>query len=139
MSDKAHNQTLGRKGVLLFLGCLLFSGADSQSPLFTANQNTYFLPGLAHVGYGYLKSDWLAQQTDIVPAFSMLVSLVHSVGSHWIFYLLYFALSTVYALSITSIALFAIKRTESNAPLVKQRFPSLQRNHKVYASWRGFC
>ncbi len=84
----------------LFTACLLFAGAYYQWPLFSQNQNTYFLIGLARAGYGYLSSDWLSQQTDIVPAFSAMVSLVHSLGSHWMFYALHGVITTLYALSL---------------------------------------
>jgi hypothetical protein len=91
--------------ILAYLAlCLLFAGAYYQWPLFSSDQNAYFLPGLAHAGYGYLSSDWAAQQTDIVPIFSAMVSFVHSFGSHWMFYALQGALAAIYALSLFAIA-----------------------------------
>jgi len=88
-----------------FLGaCLLFAGAFYQAPLFSSNQNTYFLNGLAHAGYGYLSSDWLALQTDHIPVFSYMVSFVHTHGGDWLFYLLFVGLATAYAVSLSAIA-----------------------------------
>jgi hypothetical protein len=92
------------KTAAFLAACILFGGAYYQCPLFTGNQNTYFLSGLAHAGYGYLSADWLANQTDLVPAFSSIVSLVHIHGSHWMFYLLLFGLAAVYAGSLSAIA-----------------------------------
>jgi hypothetical protein len=90
--------------ILLVAACLMFAGAYSQSPLFSSNQNTYFVRGLAAAGYGHLSSDWLAQQTDHTPVFSALVTLVHSHGSHWMFYGLHGVLATIYILSLYVIA-----------------------------------
>jgi hypothetical protein len=89
---------------LLVLASLLFAGAYCQSPLFSSNQNTYFLSGLAGSGFGHLSSDWLAQQTDGVPVFSALVALIHSHGSDWMFYGLHGVLAAVYVLSLYFIA-----------------------------------
>ncbi len=52
---------------------LLFALAYAQSPLYTSNQNQYFLHGLAAAGYGDLKRDWLANTLDPTPVFSELV------------------------------------------------------------------
>ena len=94
---------LHQRTVALVAACLLFAGAYYQLSLFVSNQNTYFLVGLANAGYGYLSSDWLAQQTDVVPVFSALVSLVHAHSSHWIFYALFSGIAAVYALSLFTI------------------------------------
>ncbi len=91
--------------IAAFLGaCLLFAGAFYQAPLFSSNQNTYFLNGLAHAGYGYLSSDWLALQTDHIPVFSYMVAFVHTYGGDWLFYILFVGLATTYAVSLSAIA-----------------------------------
>lgn len=54
---------------------LLFSVAYTQSPLYTSNQNTYFLHGVACADVGYLRQDWLANTRDPTPLFSALVCL----------------------------------------------------------------
>jgi len=87
----------------LLVMCLLFAGAFYQAPLFSSNQNTYFLPGLAQAGYGYLSTDWLANQTDLITLFSSMVALVHTYGRDWIFHLLFMVLATVYAASLSAI------------------------------------
>jgi len=60
--------------LVLLLG-LSFALSYSQSPLFSPNQNTYLLHGLAQAGYGALEQDWLAGTADPVPLFSTLVAL----------------------------------------------------------------
>lgn len=85
---------------VLIIGSLLFAGAYTQLPFFTGNQYTYFFWGLARAGYGYLSSDWLANQTDPVPVFSALVYLVQRAGARWMFYVLHGLLAATYALSL---------------------------------------
>jgi di/tricarboxylate transporter len=77
---------------LFFFGCAMFYGAYTQPPLFSGNQNTYFLKGIADSGFGFLSGDWLANQTDPVPVFSALVRLIETHGSAWNFYVLLSAL-----------------------------------------------
>jgi hypothetical protein len=86
------------------VACVLFAGAYCQRPLYSSNQNTYFLQGLAKAGYGFLSADWLASQTDHIPLFSLLVSIVHWAGAHWLFYFLLALLSAIYAASLFTIA-----------------------------------
>src|SRR3972149_217228 len=40
------------------LWTIVFALAYAQSPLYTSNQNQYFLHGLARAGVGYLNQDW---------------------------------------------------------------------------------
>ncbi|MEM7626919.1 MAG: DUF6798 domain-containing protein [Planctomycetota bacterium] len=84
--------------------CLLFAGVCYQWPLFSSNQNTYFLPGLADAGYGHLSGDRLAQQSDIVPVFSAMVRLIHTYGSNLVFYGLFVVLAALYAACLAQIA-----------------------------------
>jgi hypothetical protein len=100
--------------------CLLFAGANYQWPLFSSNQNTYFLSGLAHAGFGHLSSDWLAQQTDPVPVFSALVSLVHGLGGHWMFYVLHGLLAAIYLFRPLALMLTG-KEVPVVAPIPRQR------------------
>lgn len=102
---------------IVFLGCLLFAGAYRQLPLFSSNQNTYFLWGLARAGYGFLSSDWLASQTDPVPVFSAIVSTIHRFDVHWIFYLLHGCLSAVYAWSLVTIVRYVLRGRSSPAAI----------------------
>lgn len=55
------------------LGGLAFALAYTQAPLFTGNQNSKFLIGLARAGHGSLSRDWLANTTDPFPIFTGLV------------------------------------------------------------------
>lgn len=91
------------KAAALLAASLVFAGAYYQWPLFSSNQNTYFLAGLAKAGYGHLSSDWLANQTDHIPAFSWIVSWVHTYAGHWMYYVLFFGLVAVYAASLMAI------------------------------------
>jgi len=97
-------QLPGLKTIASLAAYLLFAGAYYQLPLFSFNQNTYFLSGLAHAGYGYLSADRLAGQTDHILVFSTIVSLVHTHGSHWVFYVMLCGLAMVYAASLQAIA-----------------------------------
>ena len=56
---------------------LIFALAYTQAPLYTSNQNQYFLHGLADAGLGYLKQDWLANTLDPTPVFSLLAYLTY--------------------------------------------------------------
>ncbi len=91
-----------------FFWWLLWSGgfalAYAQSPLFTSNQNQYFLHGLARAGFGYLSQDWAANTTEPTPLFTWLVEIVYR-GTHqlWIFYLIYALLMGIYVYSLHEI------------------------------------
>lgn len=86
---------------VLVIGAILFGVAYSQSPLYTSNQNQYFLHGLAAAGYGYLKTDWLANTTDPTPVYSLLIRLTYQLfKSNIPFYLYYFVLLGVYFMSL---------------------------------------
>ncbi|RME06399.1 MAG: hypothetical protein D6803_06590 [Anaerolineae bacterium] len=83
----------------------LFAIAYGPSPLFTSNQNQYFLHGLARAGWGYLQHDWLANTLDPTPVFSALVAWSYRL-THWlpIYYLLFLALAGIYLYSALDIA-----------------------------------
>jgi len=86
------------RSLLLPIFCaLLFAVAYVQSPLYSSNQNTYFLPGLAHSGFGFLAGDWLARQTDAMPVFSLLVESVVRLGYPWLFHVILAVLAAAYA------------------------------------------
>ncbi len=80
---------------------LAFALAYAQSPLYTSNQNQYFLHGLARAGVGFLRDDWLANTADPTPVFSLLVQAL--AAAPWISYLIYAGLMTVYLFSLASI------------------------------------
>ncbi len=81
----------------------LFALAYSQAPLYTSNQNQYFLHGLAAAGYGHLRLDWLASTLDPTPVFSWLVQATYAWIGSWAFYAEYGLL-----LAITLWGLYAI-------------------------------
>lgn len=83
---------------------VLFACTFYQLPLFSVNQHTYFLHGLAQAGYGYLAGDWLGNQTDHIPVFSWLVAQVHRVGSPWLYQVVFGLLAALYAASLILIA-----------------------------------
>jgi hypothetical protein len=83
---------------------ILFSIIYTQSPLYTSNQNQYFLHGFAQAGVGNLADDWLANSLDPTPLFSLLVRWVYQI-TQWepIFYLIYAILMWIYFYSIVGI------------------------------------
>lgn len=89
--------------VILSLFSLLFVAAYSQWALYTSNQNTYFVHGLAQAGLGYLRYDWLANTTDHLPVFSQLVRLSHQSISPTIFYFYHAVLIGLYIFSLSVI------------------------------------
>lgn len=71
--------------VELLLWSVLFAVAYTQRPLFTSNQVTKFLHGLAAAGHGHLADDWLATTFNTFPPFTWLVTLIykiHPLGFH---------------------------------------------------------
>ncbi len=95
---------LGVGGAFL-LAALIFGLAHGQSPLYTINQDSYFLHGLADAGRGFLRADWLAGTADPFPLFSLLVRLTALFLDERLFYAYYLALAGVYAVSLTGLAL----------------------------------
>lgn len=81
----------------------LFALAYAQEPLYTSNQNQYFLHAAARAGRGLLHEDWLAQTLDPTPVFSWLSELVFRFLQPDFFYFIYALLLGVYLLSLRSI------------------------------------
>ncbi len=102
-------------GLVGFLaGALVFGVVYAQSPLFTSNQNAYFLHGLADAGFGYLSQDWLASRQESMPVFTWLVYLTYmAFHSKLPFYLFYILLMGVYLFSMFGIMdmLFNLRRS----------------------------
>jgi len=83
----------------------LFSVAYTQSPLYTSNQNTYFLHGAACADVGYLAQDWLANTRDPTPLFSGLVCLtLRSLNFPALFYVYYAFLIGLYGSTLYQLA-----------------------------------
>ncbi|MCZ6529361.1 MAG: hypothetical protein O6949_03395 [Chloroflexi bacterium] len=89
--------------------------AYGQAPLYTSNQNTYFLHGLAQAGQGLLAEDWLANTTDPTPVFSWLVFVTARYLPRVTFHLYYFLLFGVYLYSLRNISdrLFGLERSRA--------------------------
>ncbi len=86
------------------LWTLLFAVAYSQSPLYTSNQNQYFLHGLANAGFGNLSRDWLANTLDPTPVFSLLVEATYRLVEYPpLYYFIYALLMGVYLFSLSGI------------------------------------
>jgi hypothetical protein len=104
------NRWRGRVVTLAFwLGVgLLFALAYSQDPLFSSNQNQYFLHGLAGAGLGHLNHDWLANTRDPTPVFSFLVQATYAWPGPWAYYLEYGLLLCLYIWGLYSLAASAL-------------------------------
>jgi hypothetical protein len=91
----------------------LFALAYTQAPLYSSNQNTKFLIGLARAGMGSLQSDWLANTIDPLPVFTALVYLTHRFLNENLFYLYHGLLLAIYLYSMLRIAshLYQIDRS----------------------------
>ena len=93
---------------------LIFGICYTQDPLYTQNQTTKFLYGLANAGVGFLKEDWLANTTDPLPVFSFLVTITYRYLTEYAFYFYYFLILGLYLysnLGIVSI-LYKINRSK---------------------------
>jgi hypothetical protein len=91
-------------GIILIFAALIFAVVYTQSPLYTSNQNQYFLHGLAKAGIGYLDQDWLANTHDPTPIFSLIVEYNERLfGSNLIFYIYYACILGIYLYSVFGI------------------------------------
>lgn len=99
---------------------VIFAILYAQSPLYTSNQNQYFLHGLARAGLGSLNRDWLAGTPDPTPVFSALVYLTYVITrSGWLFYVYYALLMGVYLFSVFGLMdlLFDLRRSRTRSLL----------------------
>ncbi len=93
----------------------VFALVYTQLPLFTSNQNQYFLHGLAQAGYGLLSKDWLAGTADPTPLFSALVNITDQIfRSEAPTYFYYALILGVYFYSLYGIAdyLFTLRQSK---------------------------
>jgi hypothetical protein len=82
LRDRLRNEFAGgplRKSADFLLITLIFALCYTQYPLYSSNQNQYFLHGLADSGNGNLAEDWLANTADPTPVFSALIRLADSI------------------------------------------------------------
>jgi len=90
---------------LRFIGlALAFAVAYTQLPLYSWDQNTYFLHGLAQAGQGYLAADPLARTADPMPVFSALVVFTCRVLAEPFFYVYQVIILGVYFYALVDIA-----------------------------------
>jgi len=87
----------------LLVWALVFAFAYTQSPLYTSNQNQYFLQGIAAAGKGVLAQDWLANTFDPTPIFSAFVQAITRYLHPWFFYLVAGCLLSLYFLLLVHI------------------------------------
>jgi hypothetical protein len=108
-----------RLAALCTLAILAFGLAYSQSPLYTSNQNQYFLHGAARAGIGFLSEDWLANTADPTPVFSWIVEWTYRLLPPEAFYLEYLLLFGVYLAGMWLLgdALFELRTSGTRALL----------------------
>lgn len=111
---RANRKLLITAGIFLFWA-IAFGIAFTQWPLYSENQNTKFLHGLASSGFGLLDEDWLANTLDPLPAFSLLVSTTYRLLPEAAFYAFHTLLLGVYLLSILGIASKVFPLAETRA------------------------
>jgi hypothetical protein len=109
--DREPIQTIWPRGsILLGLSVLIcFALAYSQAPLYTSNQNQYFLHGAAAAGVGTLENDWLANTVDPTPVFSTLIRITFLLGLPALFHLYYLILLGIYLYSIWGLLLETLR------------------------------
>ena len=117
MSMKISNTKQVFNQILKFIGFgLLFGIIYAQSPVYTSNQNQYFLHGLAAAGFGNLDVDWLANTIDPTPVFSSLIYITFLIAQNEvIFYLYYIVLMAIYLFSLIGVIriIFNLQDNES--------------------------
>ncbi len=99
------------------LAGLAFALAYTQAPLFTGNQNSKFLIGLARAGYGSLSRDWLANTTDPFPLFTALVRWTAAAFPPEAFYVYSVIFIGVYAYALVGIGAALSRIGRSRAAL----------------------
>ncbi|MGF1490923.1 MAG: DUF6798 domain-containing protein [Microcoleaceae cyanobacterium] len=87
---------------ILMMGAI-FGISYVQRPLYTSNQNTKFLHGMAQAGLGYLDQDWLANTINPLPIFTGLVYLTRTFLFPGMFYVYYGILAGIYSYSLVGI------------------------------------
>ncbi len=95
--------TFNELRVIAVLG-IIFAISYTQSPLYTSNQNSYLLHGLANAGLGDLSQDWMVMTKDPFPVFSFLIELTYTYLSPNFFYVYYGIIQCIFIYSILGIA-----------------------------------
>jgi hypothetical protein len=93
-----------------------FSLVYTFSPLFSSNQNTYFLHAFARANVGGLAGDWLAQTHDPFPLFSFIVYITLIALPAWTFIAYQVILTAIYFLFLFGIVRCIFGMDLSSAP-----------------------
>ena len=88
----------------IFWFAVIFVAQFAFAPLYTENQNTKFLHGLADAGKGYLAADWMAGTRDPLPVFSGIIQGFYGLDLQWLIDPALVLLWLVYAYSLVAIA-----------------------------------
>lgn len=72
--------------------------------ILTGNQYIYFFWGMKNAGIGYLANDFLAQEADPFPLFSLIVTFTETYLGKWLYYVLYWLVGLVYVVSLFNLA-----------------------------------
>jgi len=103
-----------------YLYPIIFGLAYSQEALFSSNQNTKFITGLALAGYRDIAADWMARITDPFPLFSHLLKWQYQLlglyaGTH----LSFFLLAGAYGLLGVYLATTVFKKNAAEQPALR--------------------
>ena len=107
ISTALGKSTVRQRGFTVISFCawsVAFGLAYTQAPLFSSNQNQYFLHGLARAGFGFLNLDWLSNTVDPTPVFSLLVQATYRALPLVAFYAWALLLFGVYLYSLEGVA-----------------------------------
>jgi len=101
--------------IIWLLFSVLMAITYTQSPLFTSNQNQYFLHGMAAVEMGSLPLDWIANTAEPTPVFTWIVQFTYLIFKTQVFFYVYYAfLMGLYLFSLYHIANQLFGLSESN-------------------------
>ena len=95
----------------------LFAISHKQLPLFSSNQNTYLLDGIAAAVGEPLASDWLANQTSNIPVFSWFTQVSYKIYPN-IFYIYHFVLAYILIFSLYKISSYFQPKLKHQVPTV---------------------
>lgn len=91
-------------GILaMILVAVLFFFSYTQSPLYSSNQNTYLVRGLAQGGLGLLTEDWYANTTEPFPLVGGLTTLTYRHGHEYMFFAYVVILGGIYMVSLAAV------------------------------------
>jgi hypothetical protein len=74
-----------------------------QTPLYSSNQNSYFVHGLVNSGLSSLQRDWFSQTIDPFPAFSSLLSIIIQTIGEKGFFFAYIILLSIFSYCVLDI------------------------------------